>query len=382
MKKIAIITLTIIAILFNITMLSANATELTNKSAPIIGDTDLDGKITIKDATELQLHIAKLKDLTSEQLLAADVDHDGLNTIKDVTLIQLYLANLLKNTNIGTPLETDTPNTEPTTATDPTETSHTHTWEPVYATEQHKICHVCGVDITELAKEKNMDDWDYFVNIHMNECSSTAMKINEVTVVTNYKCSECGKMQNSEDSTVPETTKPETEPKTEPTTAPNTKETTVHEHEWEPVGYNEFHIFCPVCGADTTQLARDAGMSQAEYLMEVHSPYNTKTNTIGGCGTYATIGNSVFTTTGYQCWKCGETKSDGTIERTIVDDTTYRNNNKYKYTVITIKNDGTITVYEYFRPNNSLERENETTSVYNKYEDVPSPYSTYIIDII
>lgn len=346
----------------------------TETTVCLLGDTDLDGEVTIKDATELQLHIAKLKDLTSEQLLAADVDHDGLNTIKDVTLIQLYLANLLKNTDIGTPLETDTPNTEPTTATEDS-TAHTHTWEPVYATEQHKICHVCGVDITKLAKEKNMDDWDYFVNIHMNECSSTAMKINEVTVVTNYKCSECGKMQNKENDTVPETTEPET-------TAPNTKETTAHEHEWEPVYKYEQHGFCKKCGADITALAKNAGMTETSYLNNIHSPYTGFSKPRAGCGSVQATPVGVYDITNYQCWKCGKTKSDGTIERTIVDDTTYRDDNKYKYTVITIENDGTITVYEYFRPSNSLEREDETTSVYSKYEDVPSPYSTYIIDII
>lgn len=60
-----------------------------------IGDTDLDGVVNIYDATEIQLYLAKIKDLTATQKLAADADRDGIVNIYDVTQIQLYLAKFI-----------------------------------------------------------------------------------------------------------------------------------------------------------------------------------------------------------------------------------------------------------------------------------------------
>ena len=61
----------------------------------ILGDVDLDGEVTIKDATLIQLYCARLKTLTEEQLLRADVDQDRDVNVKDATQIQLYLARLI-----------------------------------------------------------------------------------------------------------------------------------------------------------------------------------------------------------------------------------------------------------------------------------------------
>lgn len=60
-----------------------------------IGDTDLDGTVTITDATLIQRHLAKLTELNETQLLCADTDADGEITILDTTMIQLYLAKLI-----------------------------------------------------------------------------------------------------------------------------------------------------------------------------------------------------------------------------------------------------------------------------------------------
>jgi hypothetical protein len=58
----------------------------------LIGDADLDGEVTILDATEIQLHLASLVEFTNEQLKLADIDFfTGVN-ILDVTSIQLKLA--------------------------------------------------------------------------------------------------------------------------------------------------------------------------------------------------------------------------------------------------------------------------------------------------
>lgn len=58
----------------------------------LIGDTDLDGKITISDVTAIQLHVAELNPLTGDALLAADTNGDGTVDITDATHLQLYLA--------------------------------------------------------------------------------------------------------------------------------------------------------------------------------------------------------------------------------------------------------------------------------------------------
>ncbi|MBQ8539272.1 MAG: dockerin type I repeat-containing protein [Ruminococcus sp.] len=58
----------------------------------LVGDADLDGEVSILDATEIQLHLASLVEFTDEQVKLADIDFfKGVN-ILDVTSIQLKLA--------------------------------------------------------------------------------------------------------------------------------------------------------------------------------------------------------------------------------------------------------------------------------------------------
>lgn len=64
------------------------------KPSYILGDVDLDGKITIVDATEIQFYVAELSQLSDTSLLAADVSKDGKINIVDATEIQLQLAEL------------------------------------------------------------------------------------------------------------------------------------------------------------------------------------------------------------------------------------------------------------------------------------------------
>ncbi len=60
----------------------------------IIGDVDADGEISILDATEIQMVLAKIKPFF-EDITTADVDGDGEISILDATAIQLDLARLL-----------------------------------------------------------------------------------------------------------------------------------------------------------------------------------------------------------------------------------------------------------------------------------------------
>ena len=57
-----------------------------------IGDTDLDGHITISDVTAIQRHLAELEKFTDEQLVLADTNGDGEVDITDATHLQMHLA--------------------------------------------------------------------------------------------------------------------------------------------------------------------------------------------------------------------------------------------------------------------------------------------------
>ena len=69
-----------------------NALDINNTKA-LIGDANLDGKISILDATTIQRHLAQLAPMSDEQLKLADVNASGDVTIVDATMIQLYLAH-------------------------------------------------------------------------------------------------------------------------------------------------------------------------------------------------------------------------------------------------------------------------------------------------
>lgn len=61
----------------------------------ILGDTNLDGKVNIKDATVIQKHLARIITLSDESLMVADTNRDGRVTISDATAIQKKIANLI-----------------------------------------------------------------------------------------------------------------------------------------------------------------------------------------------------------------------------------------------------------------------------------------------
>ena len=91
----------------------------------LMGDTTLDRRIDVSDATFVQKHIVKLENLTNNALIAADVDRNNTISIKDATLIQCYVAKFENCGYCGTyvdPSQLPTvPATEPTTETPATE---------------------------------------------------------------------------------------------------------------------------------------------------------------------------------------------------------------------------------------------------------------------
>ena len=91
----------------------------------LMGDTTLDRRIDVSDATLVQKHIVRFENLTNNFLVAADVDRDNTISIKDATLIQCYVVKFENCGYCGTyvdPSQLPTvPATEPTTETPATE---------------------------------------------------------------------------------------------------------------------------------------------------------------------------------------------------------------------------------------------------------------------
>ena len=109
MKKPISILLALLLALSCCTALSASAAENDNPAADdtaaaayLLGDTDLDGEITILDATEIQRSLAALTALNGLQAALADIYGDGLN-ILCATAIQRSLAGLEPDLPIGEP---------------------------------------------------------------------------------------------------------------------------------------------------------------------------------------------------------------------------------------------------------------------------------------
>lgn len=102
-------------------ILSTNAYVYASDNV-LVGDINLDGKITIRDATYIQMYISKFdgyKNLTNKEFIAGDVNSDNLVNILDVTLIQKFRVGIETNTLINQYIEY----TEPTTPTTPTTTA-------------------------------------------------------------------------------------------------------------------------------------------------------------------------------------------------------------------------------------------------------------------
>lgn len=66
-------------------------------SGVLIGDVDMDGKITVADATLVQKYVTEHLAFTDQQFTAADVDKSGVLTVKDATLIQKFVSHLISS---------------------------------------------------------------------------------------------------------------------------------------------------------------------------------------------------------------------------------------------------------------------------------------------
>jgi len=62
----------------------------------LYGDADHDSEISIGDVTCIQENIAGILEMTDEQRILADVNGNGVIDIRDATYIQLYLAKKIE----------------------------------------------------------------------------------------------------------------------------------------------------------------------------------------------------------------------------------------------------------------------------------------------
>ncbi len=100
------------------TVFAGNAPSQAGTAALILlGDSDGDGLVSIKDVTNIQRFIAKLSVSSGFNEKAADADGSGKLEIKDATLIQMKIANIAIQYPVGERIEVTVETTaEPTTA--------------------------------------------------------------------------------------------------------------------------------------------------------------------------------------------------------------------------------------------------------------------------
>ena len=65
-----------------------------NLIGDIDGDVDVDGVVSIMDATVIQRHLANISQIDEKNIARADIDKDGNITVMDATEIQLFLAHI------------------------------------------------------------------------------------------------------------------------------------------------------------------------------------------------------------------------------------------------------------------------------------------------
>ena len=90
--------LALLTVMSSLSLISSFAADFENfyvGEDAFFGDADSDGKLTVKDATSVQKHLAKMIRLDRQSQLLADVDGNLKLTISDATDIQKYLANII-----------------------------------------------------------------------------------------------------------------------------------------------------------------------------------------------------------------------------------------------------------------------------------------------
>jgi hypothetical protein len=99
MKKSSLIAAVLAVLMLSACAVSAFTVFAADRVIP--GDTNLDGKVNIKDATLIQKHAALIEILSGDSLMVSDVDNNGSVNVKDATCIQKYIAKMSDYGNTG-----------------------------------------------------------------------------------------------------------------------------------------------------------------------------------------------------------------------------------------------------------------------------------------
>ena len=100
-KKICAVFLSAALLTSTISGLTVSAAE---ETPLILGDANLDGAVSVADATEIQQYLAESADFGIRQEVAANVDNTEIN-INSVTQIQKYLSGYTAEASIGQPVD-------------------------------------------------------------------------------------------------------------------------------------------------------------------------------------------------------------------------------------------------------------------------------------
>lgn len=108
LKKVVCMVILVMTILATVTVANVGAKqadiEEVGKNVEItclMGDVDLDGKVTIKDASKIQKNSPGIINLSDRQIMASDVTGNTIIDVRDATTIQKFLAGVPYENCIG-----------------------------------------------------------------------------------------------------------------------------------------------------------------------------------------------------------------------------------------------------------------------------------------
>ncbi len=134
-----------------------------DKDTILIGDADMDGKLTVSDVTTIQRHCAEYIALTGDAWLAADANQDKKLTVKDATMLQSYLAEYnTPGSYVGQRVarqEIPTQPTQPTQPTDPTQPTQPAGTRTIYLDNSKFGASQPYIYVWKLDTEDNMGAW-------------------------------------------------------------------------------------------------------------------------------------------------------------------------------------------------------------------------------
>ncbi len=200
---------------------ATHPTEIITEVAGIIGDANMDSKISIKDATVIQKYIANIAVGFDIDTDIADANRDTKVNIKDATIIQKYLAKF-ETENVGEELIRYTVVTLPIPTTTEAETTETATAdETTIVSTVTEVQTTVPMTTAEPAEETS--------EVPTETQPVTATETTEATTATSARPTEEPSSTVTEPITAPVTepdTTPDTEPPTEPDTEPEVRKVT------------------------------------------------------------------------------------------------------------------------------------------------------------